>query len=77
MNTYNTIMKYFWLTAAIIIFLVVTVMGVKEGFGKWVFYYLFVISSLGMYFFKMWMMKRFMKHQSYLQEIKEKNKEKL
>ncbi|MBM3160691.1 MAG: hypothetical protein FJZ66_05075 [Bacteroidetes bacterium] len=72
MNTYNTIMRFFWLTAAILIFIVVTVMGFMDGFSKWVFYYLFVLTSLGMYFLKTWMMKRFVNHQSYLEEQKQK-----
>lgn len=65
-------MKFFWLTAAVIIFLVVTVMGIKEGFNKWVFYYLFVLTSLGMYFLKTWMMKRHKKHMEYLESLKQK-----
>ncbi len=70
-------MRYFWLTAAILIFIVVTVMGILDGFSKWVFYYLFVITSLGMYFLKTWMMKRFVSHQAYLEEQKQKSKESL
>lgn len=77
MNTYNIIMRYFWLTAAILIFIVVTVMGILDGFSKWVFYYLFVITSLGMYFLKTWMMKRYVSHQAYLEEQKQKSKESL
>lgn len=65
-------MRFFWLTAAILIFIVVTVMGFMDGFSKWVFYYLFVLTSLGMYFLKTWMMKRFVNHQSYLEEQKQK-----
>jgi hypothetical protein len=77
MNTYNTIMRYFWLTASVLIFIVVTVMGILDGFSKWVFYYLFVLTSLGMYFLKTWMMKRFVNHQAFLEDQKQKSKETL
>lgn len=77
MNIYNTIMRFFWLSAAILIFIIVTVMGILDGFSKWVFYYLFVLTSLGMYFLKTWMMKRFAKHQAYLEEQKQKTKDTL
>ncbi|MFM7467156.1 MAG: hypothetical protein ACKO2O_04555 [Crocinitomicaceae bacterium] len=70
-------MRYFWLTAAILIFIVVTAMGIIDGFSKWVFYYLFVITSLGMYFLKTWMMKRFVNHQAFLEKKKQKSKETL
>jgi len=75
MNTYNTIMRFFWLTAAVLIFIVVTIMGFMDGFSKWVFYYLFVVTSLGMYFLKTWMMKRFVNHQAYLEGKKQINSE--
>jgi hypothetical protein len=39
-----------------------------QGIKKWGFYYFFVVSAFGMYFFKRWMMKRMEKHLAYLQE---------
>ena len=67
MHIYNQVMKFFWLTAGVIIFFTVTYLGFKDGFDKWAIYYIFVLTSIGMYFFKSWMMKRFEKHNSYLE----------
>lgn len=66
MNTYNKIMLYFWLFAALMIFLFTTYMCYTDGWKKWVFYYVFVVTSLSMYFFKKWMMRRMEKHVEYM-----------
>lgn len=71
MHTYNTIMKYFWLTAGVLIFIIVTIFGFMEGFNKWAVYYILVVTSIGMYFFKSYMMKRFEKHSEYLKQQKQ------
>lgn len=71
MHTYNTIMKYFWLSAGLIIFFAVTILGISQGFDKWAVYYIFVFTSIGMYFFKSYMMKRFEKHTEYLNQKKD------
>ncbi len=68
MQTYNRIMLYFWLIVAGIIFITITYLSITDGWKKWAFYYVFVVTSLGMYFFKRWMIKRMEKHMAYLQE---------
>jgi hypothetical protein len=61
-------MSYFWLFSAITIFLIVTYMSLMEGFNKWAYYYIFVLTSLGVYFLKNWMMKRMVRHNEFLKE---------
>ena len=68
MKMYNQIMSYFWLFSAITIFLIVTYMSIIEGFNKWAYYYIFVFTTLVVYFFKKWMMKRMERHNEFLQE---------
>jgi len=70
MNTYNKIMRYFWIFAAISLALIITFLSIKDGFNKWAFYYVFVAVSLGMYLMKTYMMKRMEKHLKYLEEVK-------
>ncbi len=70
MDTYNKIMRYFWLFAAISLALIITFLSIKHGFNKWAFYYIFVAVSLGMFLMKTYMMKRMEKHLKYLEEIK-------
>jgi len=70
MKTYNRIMRFFWLFASATIFLIVSYMSLKEGFNKWAFYYIFVLTSLGVYFLKTWMMKRMDRHNEFLKEKK-------
>jgi len=43
-------------------------MSYTDGIKKWWPYYVFVLTSLGMFFFKKWMMKRMEKHLKYLEE---------
>lgn len=73
MQTYNRIMLYFWLIVAGLIFITITYLSITDGWKKWVFYYIFVVTSLGMFFFKKWMMKRMENHLAYMEE-QEKNK---
>jgi uncharacterized membrane protein len=68
MNTYNKIMKVIWLLMGSVMFIAVTVMCFIDGFDKWVFYYPLVLLAFGMYFFKVWMMKRMEKHIEYMAE---------
>lgn len=63
-------MLYFWLFAAVIIFLVVSYQSYTEGIKKWGFYYIFVVTALMMFFFKKWMMNRMEKHLKFLEEQK-------
>ena len=74
MNLYNKVMLYFWLAAAIIIFIITSYMIYSEGIKKWGFYYIFVASALLMFLVKRWMMKRMAKHLNYLEEQKKNKK---
>ncbi len=66
-------MLYFWLIAAAFIFVFISCMSYTDGIKKWGFYYVFVLTSLGMFFIKKWMMKRMEKELRFLEE---KNKSK-
>ncbi|MBT5439106.1 MAG: hypothetical protein HOK92_07880 [Flavobacteriales bacterium] len=66
-------MKLIWLLIGIVMFIAVTVMCFIDGFEKWVFYYPLVLLAFGMYFFKVWMMKRMEKHIEYMSK-KEKER---
>ena len=66
-------MKVIWLLMGSVMFIAVTVMCFIDGFDKWVFYYPLVLLAFGMYFFKVWMMKRMEKHIEYMAE-KEKER---
>jgi cell division protein FtsW (lipid II flippase) len=67
-------MLYFWLLAAIAIFLVTTFMVMTEGFNKWAYYYIFVVIALLMYVVKKWMMNRMEKHLKYMEEQNQQKK---
>lgn len=71
MNTYNNIMRLFWLILSIALFIIVTYMCITKGFDKWAFYYVFVGVGFLMYFMKTWMMKRVEKHMQFLKEKQE------
>jgi hypothetical protein len=75
MQTYNRIMLYFWLIAAIAIFIFITYMSYTDGIKKWGYYYIFVITSLMMFFFKRYMMRRMEKHMAFLAEQQQKKSE--
>jgi membrane protein YdbS with pleckstrin-like domain len=75
MNTYNKIMKMFWLVFAVILFVVITFKGFSEGFERWWMFYPFVLLAVGMYFFKIWMMKRMEKHIAYMREKESSDQE--
>ncbi len=68
MQLYNKIMSYFWLAAGCVLLVVISYLSMTQGIKKWGFYYFFVVSAFGMYFFKRWMMKRMERHVAYLQE---------
>lgn len=72
MQIYNRIMLYFWLIVAGLIFLTITYLSITDGWKKWAFYYIFVFTSLGMFFFKKWMMKRMENHLAYMEEQQNK-----
>lgn len=66
-------MEFFWLSVAVIATLFVTIMGLKEGFSNWYFYYIFSGMSLGTYFMRRMMRIRMEKHQQYLAEQAQEN----
>lgn len=68
MTLYNKIMLYFWLFAAILIFLVVTYMGFTEGFDVWAYYYVFDAIALMAFLSRRWMMKRMEKNHAEFYE---------
>jgi uncharacterized membrane protein len=68
MKTYNKIMELFWLSVGVIATLFVTIMGIKEGFSNWYFYYIFGGMSLGTYLMRRTMRIRMEKHQQFLAE---------
>ena len=76
MQLYNKIMSYFWLAAGCVLLVVISYLSMTQGIKKWGFYYFFVVSAFGMYFFKRWMMKRMERHVAYLQEQQAKQQEK-
>ncbi len=67
-------MLYFWLAAAIVIFIITSYMSYAEGIKKWGFYYIFVGSALLMFLVKRWMMKRMEKHLAFIEEQKKNKK---
>lgn len=68
MRFYNQIMLYFWLIAAVLIFVVITYLSISEGFKKWSYYYIFAGLALFAFLLRRWMMKRMEKHMKYLEE---------
>ena len=64
-------MLYFWLSLAVALFIVVTYMGITDGFKKWRFSYVFVVIALFAYVTRRLMMKRTEKHEQYLKEQEE------
>lgn len=70
MRGYIRIMEYFWLGAAIVTFVMVTIMCLKEDFTSWAPYYFFSLAALGFYFIRRYMRKRMEKHLAWLHEQK-------
>jgi hypothetical protein len=66
-------MRYFWLVASIILFIGITYFGIKEGFEKWWYNYIFVVIALFAFLLRSSMIKRMKRHLEYLknQELKE------
>lgn len=65
-------MLYFWIFAAVLIFIVVTYMGFQDGFEVWAYYYIFGGIALFAAITRRWMMKRMEKHTEFLNNQKEK-----
>ena len=66
-------MRYFWLVASIILFIGITYFGIKEGFEKWWYNYIFAVIALFAFLLRSFMIKRMKRHLEYLknQELKE------
>lgn len=73
MINYANIMRYFWLVAAIVMFIGITYFGIKEGFDKWWYNYIFAGIALFAFLLRTLMIRRMKKHMAFLQEMKEKN----
>lgn len=73
METYNKVMIYFWAALTVVLILVITVMGFKEGFNRWAMYYLLPVLTLFILLIRRFMMRRMKKHQEFL-EKKNNNK---
>ena len=59
-------MLYVWLFVAAASFIIVTIMGFKEGFDRWSSSYVLTAIALLMFLVRRWMMKRMQKHMDYL-----------
>ena len=70
-------MLYFWLFAGILIFLVVTYMGLteKDGFKVWGYYYTFPALAFLMFIVRRWMIKRMDRHVKWMEEEKDKEEQ--
>jgi len=66
MITYANIMRYFWLVAAILMFIGITYFGIKEGFENWWYNYIFAAIALFAYLLRTLMIRRMKKHMDYL-----------
>lgn len=68
MKKYNRFMELFWLSMTVAIILVVTFMGIKEGFDTWYINYVFAAMSGGTFFMRRYMRRRMEKHEAFLQQ---------
>lgn len=68
-------MLYFWLAAAILIFGIVTVMGIKDGFDVWGYYYFLGAIAAAAYLSRRWMMKRFERNHEEFYQPRERDPE--
>ena len=57
-------MERFWLVVTIAIILIVTFMGIKEGFDTWAMNYIFAAITTGTYFLRRFMRKRMERNQN-------------
>lgn len=75
METYNKVMQYFWLALTVVLIISITYMGIKEGFNRWAFNYIFAGLTFSVYLLRKYMMKRMKKHQSFLEKQAKEKKE--
>ncbi len=74
MKGYNRVMEIFWLSMGLLIVLVVTVMGIKDGCKAWYVHYGFAGIAFVYYIIRRYMRKRMEKHQQWLSENKPEKK---
>jgi hypothetical protein len=65
-------MENFWLTVAILVFLLVTYKCISDSFERWRMYYVFVLLALFTWLLRRYMRKRMEKHNRYLDEMAKK-----
>lgn len=75
MNTYNKIMQWFWLAMTVVVLIITTINVVNIGFREWGMYYIFAGVTFGFYLIRKFMIKRMEKHQAYLNQKEEENKD--
>ncbi len=61
-------MRYFWLVAAILMFIGITYFGVKEGFENWWYNYIFAAIALFAFLLRTFMIRRMKKHMEFLKQ---------
>ena len=67
-------MLYFWLAMGIVSAVAVTYFGLQEGFALWYHYYAFSAIAFLMYFLRQMMMKRMVKHEKFLEDQRNQQK---
>lgn len=75
MEAYNKIMQIIWLILGFGIIILVTVMGLLQGFDRWAGYYWLAGIVLVFYFIRRFMLKRMEKHQEFLMKKEEEMKQ--
>ena len=70
MKKYNRFMELFWLFLTISIVLVVTFMGIKEGFGTWYLNYIFAAMTGGTFLMRRYMRRRMERVEAEMQSPK-------
>jgi Zn-dependent protease len=73
MQTYNKFMEKLWFIAAIALTIFVTVMCFREGFDRWVAYYIFPGIAFFYFFIRRYMHRRMLKHMQFLEKQKDSN----
>jgi hypothetical protein len=66
MKGYIKFMERFWFVASIAILIGVTIMGFREGFDRWVYFYVFAVLAFLVFLVRRWMRRRMEKHMEWL-----------
>jgi len=70
MLKYASIMRFFWLSVSIFIFVLTTYYGLIEGFENWMHYYIFSIIAFFAFLIRTFMLKRMKKYLEFISEKK-------